>query len=72
MNTRTAQVFGWAGTKGVRYGTRATCTRCGQDVEHQGRGQWTDRGGNRACCAYVNREGETVRPKGKHTTKGAK
>ena len=52
----------------TRFGERASCKYCGQEIEFScGPKNWTDRGGNRACCAFVDRKlGEIVRPKTKH------
>ena len=41
---------------------RACCKKCGQDIENNGKKQWTDRGGNRLCVAEI-RKGEIVQPK---------
>jgi hypothetical protein len=50
------------------FGTRAACTRCGQDIEWHGRkAGWIDRGASRSCLPYRDRAGELVKPKGKHT-----
>lgn len=51
----------------TKYGERAACKHCGQDVEFHGKKNgWIDRGGNRRCCPFV-KGGEIIRPKTKHT-----
>lgn len=49
-----------------KIGERAYCARCGQDVEWND--GWRDRGGNRSCVPFI-RNGEVIRPTGKHTVK---
>lgn len=52
-----------------RYGDRAICARCTQDIEWLGRSNgWRDRGGNKTCAPFI-RAGEVVKPKGVHTTR---
>jgi hypothetical protein len=52
----------------LQYGTQTACKYCGQDIEWHGRKHgWLDRGRNRDCCPYTDRDGEIVRPKTKHT-----
>ena len=47
-----------------KFGERASCQRCGQDIEWRGRERgWLDRGANRQCVPY-QRGGEIVTPKG--------
>ena len=52
-----------------KYGLVALCRYCGQDIEFTGRHTgWRDRGGNRACCPYIDKKAATiVKPKTKHT-----
>lgn len=53
----------------TKLGERATCKYCKQDIEFSGRHSrdWTDRGGNRKCCPYIDRKTqEIVQPKTKH------
>lgn len=46
-----------------KYGERAVCSCCGQDIEWLGKEHgWTDRGGNRSCVPYRNREWEIIQP----------
>lgn len=46
-----------------KYGERATCRKCHQEIEWHGRaGGWRDRGNNRGCVAKIVR-GEIVQPK---------
>lgn len=47
-----------------KYGERAACVICDQDIEYIGRGKWHDRGGNLECPPYRNRDGEIVQPDG--------
>lgn len=49
-------------------GDKQACKYCGQDIEWNGRALgWTDRGGNRSCCSYVDKsKGAIVKPKTKH------
>lgn len=52
-----------------KYGERAACTRCGQDIEWHGREPgWLDRGAGTRCLPFVVK-GEVVKPKGKHTVR---
>ena len=48
----------------MKYGKRAICKFCGQEIEYHGINGWLDRGGNRACASYVDKKaGEVIRPK---------
>lgn len=50
----------------AKYGYRAVCKYCGQDIEFHGKAfGWIDRGGNRNCCQFI-KNGEVVSPKTKH------
>ena len=47
----------------LKIGERSVCERCGQDIEWHGRNYgWRDRGNNRECPPYPNKDGEIVRP----------
>jgi hypothetical protein len=47
----------------TKLGSRATCHRCGQDIEWTGRKDgWRDRGGNRGCVPYRATDGEIIHP----------
>ena len=49
----------------ARYGLRAACGACGQDIEFAD--GWRDRGGNRQCCAFTDLiAGRTVTPRAMH------
>jgi hypothetical protein len=51
-------------------GDREQCTRCGQEIEFHGKKEWRDRGNNRHCVPYINREEEVIEPINKlHTIK---
>lgn len=47
----------------LTYGTQAACRVCNQDIEYHGIYGWIDRGGNRLCVAYRQRDGEIVQPR---------
>lgn len=50
-----------------KYGERDACRYCGQDIENRGRRQWTDRGGNRDCCPFIdNKLCVVITPRTKH------
>ena len=48
------------------YGRVACCAVCGQDISFIGKKEWRDRGSNRFCAVYLNKDGEVVRPKSVH------
>lgn len=51
-----------------KFGMRAFCKHCGQEVEFLGIvNGWRDRGGNRQCVPFVDQKTrEIVRPTTKH------
>lgn len=51
----------------LTYGRQDACSRCGQDIEWQGRARgWRDRGNGQECLPYTA-AGAIQHPKGKHT-----
>lgn len=48
-----------------RYGDRAACKHCGQDIEFHGPRQWLDRGSDRMCALIPDphNRGAWIRPK---------
>lgn len=52
----------------TQYGMLATCKYCEQDIQFLGgRANWRDRGANRKCTAYLDKnKGEYITPKTKH------
>jgi hypothetical protein len=56
----------------IMYGDRSVCALCGQDIEWSGaKHRWKDRGANRECVPYRDKNGEILRPRKdqKHNTK---
>jgi hypothetical protein len=50
-----------------KFGERAACKYCGQDIEFVKHRDWRDRGGNRECPPSINRKTrEVVHHKTKH------